>query len=226
MSVFTAAEPMTDAEWQEIKARSAQARRDRARRSRRHHAPTGQPRGRKRMNHRGDWLCLECRRYRHRDDFACPPSRQGLPWPWCRECVRVLDRWRPKYHRGTPEWHADLERRARQRRAQAQRERAERIHFVREAIAILRRRGLTKAEIVTLAGVSWSLLLAAERGQRLPDPNVARRFGILLWETRHLPTGDEPCFRRRLPHPELPALLARVGPQLAAYPVRSKWGRA
>ena len=50
-------------------------------------------------------------------------------------------------------------------------------------------------------------------------------FGVLLFETRHLPTGETPCYRRRLPHPELPALTARIAPQLAAWPMRSRWGR-
>lgn len=185
-----------------------------------------QPRGRTRMNARGQWLCVNCGAYRERYDFKCPPSRKGLPWPYCRDCVRTLDRLRPKYWRGTPEWEKDQARRARQQRAQARRERAERIQFVANAIDLLRRRGLTKSEVARLAGLSVGAMGVWERGERLPDPNVARRLGILLVETRHLPVGETPCCRRRLPHPELPALMACVAPRLAAYPVRTRWGRA
>ena len=92
-----------------------------------------------------------------------------------------------------------------------------------EAILLLRRRGFTKAEICKLAGVSFSTLLDWERKTRRVTPNGTGRLGLVLAATAHLPAGPEPCYRRRLPHPELAALLALLAPRLAAYPMRSRW---
>lgn len=176
-----------------------------------------------RRNARGHVLCLECRAWLEREAFACPPSRNGVPWPYCRDCVRVLERGRKKRIRGTAEWRADQERRARQQRRQQRARRKERQEFVAEAITVLRRRGLTKAEIVRLADVSFPNLLRWERQEQLPDPNVAHRLGALLLATATWPLGEEPVYRRRLPHPELPRLLERMEPVIARYPIRTKW---
>lgn len=178
-----------------------------------------------RVNARGDLFCFHCQRYQHPSAFrlCSPPS-----WPrprylsYCRECEAALNRLRWRGERRERQLRQRAERKRRQRQAQ-QRERRE---FVASAILILRRRGLTKMEIARLAGVSLQSLLRWERQQRRPDPSVAERFVILLRETAHLPLGDQPAYRRRRPHPELPALLARTGPQLARFPVRSKWRRA
>jgi hypothetical protein len=61
------------------------------------------------------------------------------------------------------------------------------------------------------------------RGERAPTSAVVERFIVLLRETAHLPPGKEPAYRRRLPHPELDALLERCRPKVLAFPVRSRW---
>jgi DNA-binding transcriptional regulator YiaG len=168
-------------------------------------------------------LCLQCDRWQERRHFATPPSRRGLPWPYCRECVRVIDRQRARSIRGTPEWTADMERRARQKRAQRTQEHAERREFVRVGILMLRRRGLTKSEVARVCDLSLSNLLRWERGQVVPDPNVARRVGELLLLTADWTLASEPTFRRRLPHPALPELAAGMCAVVERYPVRSRW---
>lgn len=178
---------------------------------------------RPRVNARGDVWCNHCEHYLPAHRFRRHPSRPAW-WPYCRDCTRVLDRQRARCIRGTPEWAAANADRLRRQRRQDAREQADRAAFVRDGIGILRRRGLTKAEIARLARVSHASLIVWERGERRPDPNVAARFGVLLRETAALPIGAEPAYRRRLPHPAYAGLVARVGPLVAAYPVRSTWG--
>lgn len=164
--------------------------------------------------------CHHCASYLPALRFRRHPSRAAW-WPYCRDCTRALDRKRARCIRGTPEWTAATADRIRRQRRQAAREQADRADFVRTGIGILRRRGFTKAEVARLAGVSFGALILWERGERRPDPNVAARFGVLLRETSALPIGTEPVFRRRLPHPAYAGLMARVGPLLAAYPMRA-----
>lgn len=110
----------------------------------------------------------------------------------------------------------------RQRRQDAQEQR-ERRRFVAEAIVLLGRRGLTRAEIARLTDVSFSSLIAWGKRARKITPQVEQRFSALVWETRTWPLAEEPVRRRRLPHPELPRLMAAMEPALARYPVRSAW---
>lgn len=183
---------------------------------------------RDRISARGEVWCFNCKTYLpgERFEWRHPPSwTKGRWWPHCRECTRQLDRLRRRNIRGTPEWKADQERRDRQQRAQNRREREERIRFAQEAIAIVRRRGLTKSEIARVTQTSLPSLLQWERGSVRCDPNVAARLGELLLATTGWPLGAEPCYRRRLPHPELPALLSRMSPVVARYPVRTKWAK-
>lgn len=169
----------------------------------------------------GIW-CYGCRSYRPSDEFGFPPSFGGRPTPECLACRNARDATRPKRRRGTPEWERDRERRVRDQRRQAAERAAERAAFVAGAIGTLRRRGLTKAEIRRLIGTTDGALLAWERRARRPTPNAAERFVVALRATAHLPTGPMPR-RRRIPHPELPALVERVAPTLAAFPLRSRW---
>lgn len=178
---------------------------------------------RTRLNARGQVRCLACDQWLSREAFACPPSRKGTPWPYCRPCVRAIDRQRKRSIRGTPEWQSDQERRARQQRAAQRARRKERVEFVSHAITVLRRRGLTKAEITRLADVSFTSLLKWERRETLPDPQVAERFGALLLAMAHLPLQETPEYRRRLPHPELPRLVTAMAPVIARSPVRTAW---
>ncbi len=183
------------------------------------------PKDRPRVNTRGDVWCFSCRQYLPSLRFRRHPSRPAW-WSYCRDCTRAIDRQRTRCIPGTPEWRAATEGRVRRKRRQRARERRGRVFFVRDAILLLRRRGFTKTEVAKLAGVSLGSLLKWEGGETVPDPNVAERFVVVLRETGHLPAGPTPEARRRLPHPELPTLLARCGPLVAAFPVRSRWKEA
>lgn len=184
----------------------------------------GKPRWTKeRLNARGQVLCLDCQRWMSRDAFACPPSRRGVPWPYCRECVRGIDRQRKRSIRGTREWQKDTERRVRQKRRQRANEQQQRREFVQHAILLLRRRGLTKADICRCTNVSFTTLLSWEQGKRRCDTNIDRRLGELLRLTSDFPLSDEPVYRRRLPHPALPGLIAMMAPIVERHPTRSRW---
>lgn len=177
-----------------------------------------------RYNARGDVWCNHCRRYLPPDRFKRHPSRTHTYWAYCRDCTRAMDRLRYRARVSTPEGRTEetgknVARRRRRRLA----ERRERVDFVKNAIAALRTRGLTKAEICRLGGVSLGGLLAWERGDRCPDPPIAERFVVLLRETVQLPSSSAPAYRRRTPHPAMAELLARCVPQVAAIPVRTKW---
>lgn len=183
----------------------------------------GVPARHKRRNARGDVWCNACRHYLTPAAFKRHPSRPHTFWAYCRACTREIDRARGRAKRRTAEGQEEqrraVARKARRRRA----EQLERARFVAEAIALLLRRGFTKADICRLADVSWGSLLAWERAERRVTPAVAERFAILLRATSHVATGPEPCPRRRRPHPELPMLIERVAPLVAAHPVRSRW---
>ncbi|HEY7119667.1 MAG TPA: helix-turn-helix transcriptional regulator [Tepidisphaeraceae bacterium] len=175
-----------------------------------------------RINARGHIYCFNCKQYLpgERFTFAHYPSwNKSRYWSSCRECTNELDRLRWSGKRRADN---NQQRLVRQRREHAS-ARLERTRFVAGAILLLRKRGLTKTEIAQLADVSLSSILDWERHLRRVTPAVAKRFGVLLSETRHLPTGKEPCYRRRLPHPELGDLLQRCRPQVRAFPVRSRW---
>lgn len=175
---------------------------------------------RPRFDGHGNAWCHHCNRYRAVETFPPHPSKPG-PWPYCFTCRRELDRLR-----WTGERRQRMNRqRVENQRRQSARERAERSEFVARAIVTLRRRGLTKSEIAKLADVSIQGVLKWERRDRPPTPAVAERFSIVLHATSHLPIGADSCCRRRLPHPELPALLARCRPLVAAFPVRTRWSR-
>jgi hypothetical protein len=180
-----------------------------------------------RYNGHGAVWCFNCRQYLPAERFrwANPPSWKGKAryWSYCRECEQALDRLRLRNIRGTDAWQRDQERRGRQQRAQNRREREERIRFAQDAIGLLRRRGLTKSEIARLTATSLPNLLQWERGTVRCDPNVAARLGELLLATADWPLADEPAYRRRLPHPELPRLMARMAPVIREFPVRSRW---
>jgi hypothetical protein len=190
----------------------------------------GAPARRPRYNARGDVWCPAHDRGKgaflqpHR--FKRHPLRPHTYWAYCRDCTIEIDRLRYRAKSRTPE--AQAQQRARtQRRAQQRKHRQrERRAFVAEAILLLRRRGLTKADICRLADVSFGGLLKWERDEVCPSPNVAARLSLLLRETAHLAAQPEPAYRRRTPHPETPALMARVAPRLAAYPLRSRWRTA
>lgn len=184
--------------------------------------PRRRPDRRPRINQRGEVLCHNCDRYLPADHFRwmdCPSIAKPRFWSYCYDCTRQLDRLRWRGERRERNNQTRIIRRRRQQAA----ERTERQHFVTTSIDLLRRRGFTKAEIAKLCGVSWTTLLSWERGERRVTMNGSRRIGIVVWETRYLKAGPEPCYRRRLPHPDLAMLLARIEPQLAPYPLRSRW---
>lgn len=124
--------------------------------------------------------------------------------------------------RGDRREKANADRVAAKRREQQGR-RAEQGSLVRGAILTIRRRGLTKSEIVRLVDTSFTSLLNWERGEQTPTTQIVERFIALLRETSYLPLGDEPEFRRRLPHPDFEMLMERMQPKVIAFPVRSRW---
>lgn len=176
-----------------------------------------------RTNARGDVWCCNCETYLPPTRFRRHPSRPHRWWSYCRDCTKELDRFREKRRRGTEAWRADTERRVRQKREQSRRERAQRRAFATEAIRLLRRRGFTKAEIARLARTAIQSVLAWEAGTRRVTPNAADRLGVLLRHTAAYRAGKEPEYRRRLPHPDLPWLLAATEAEMAALPLRSRW---
>lgn len=172
-----------------------------------------------RFDGHGNVRCSACTRYRPGDEFGWPPSLKGRPTSYCHGCQRILDRMR---WRGERRARANAQRLIHQKRQQ-QGERQERIAVVQGAILTLRKRGLTKTDVARLADTTLQSLLFWERGDRAPTSAVVERFLIVLRETAHLPLGTEPAYRRRLPHPELDALLERCRPKVLAFPVRSRW---
>jgi hypothetical protein len=172
-----------------------------------------------RINGHGLVRCSACQRWQDRSEYGYPPSLKGRPTAYCHTCQREIDRLRWRGERRELGNH----RRVVQKRTERQGNRQERTRFVKNAILTLRRRGLTKAEIVKLADVTWPRLLVWERGDALPDPQVAKRFVVLLRETAYLPLAKEPVYRRRLPHPDFDTLMERCRPKVLAFPMRSRW---
>jgi hypothetical protein len=114
----------------------------------------------------------------------------------------------------------------RQKRQQ-QAARTEKTDYAVNALLTLRKRGLTKADITRLTGLSLTSVLEIERRERRGTAPVVERLTLALLETAHMPTGKKPAFRRRLPLPGFGELVARVRPLMDAYPTRSRWkGRA
>lgn len=174
------------------------------------------------VNAAGDVRCSHCARYLPSTSFRWldPPSFKKPRWAaYCTPCQRELDRLR---------WTGDRRERLNKRRLVNQRKqqqatRQEKNDFGVNAILALRKRGLTKRDIVALVGISRTLLLDVEaRRCRVTTP-LAERFRIALLETSHLPTGSVPAFRRRKPLPGLDELVARVRPLMDGYPLRSRW---
>lgn len=179
----------------------------------------GTPVRNQRINAVGDVWCNACERYRDPLNFRRHPQRPHTWWAYCIDCTRELDRMR---WRGERREKSNQVRGERQKQQQAN-ERRSRRFFVTNAIELLRKRGLTKAEICRLGGFTWTSLLAWERGERRVTSNACQRFVILLRETQHLPTGATPAYRRRLPIPGFDNLVERVTPLIGQYPLRSRW---
>lgn len=183
----------------------------------------GVPKRHQRRDARGNVWCNNCERYLHPDNFKRHPLRPHTYWAYCKACVIEIDRLRYRIKAKTPEGKAAQSARTKRRAAQRKREQRERAEFVRDAITLLRRRGLTKSDISRAADVSLGNLLTWERGENRPDPSVAARLGELLRITADWPPTAEPAYRRRLPHPAADTLAAAMAPVIAAYPIRSRW---
>ena len=183
----------------------------------------GVPERHARYNHRSDVWCNNCKHYLPAARFKRHPLRPHTYWAYCRECTRTLDRMRYRAKAKTAAGKAAQSARIERRRRERQLDQAERRRFVRDAIALLRQRGLTKSDIGRIARVSIGSLLDWERAKRRPDPSIADRFAVLLRETADLPLGATPSYRRRKPHPDLEVLIARCAPDLDRYPIRTAW---
>lgn len=182
----------------------------------------GIPERHQRYDARGRVWCTNCKQYLEADHFKRHPQRPHTFWSYCKDCTRVLDRLR---------WTGDRQRRHNESRTRRQKQRTslelrERRDFVADAIRLLGRRGFTLTDVSKLAGVSLTSVYEWRDKARRVTPNAAERFAVVLRATAHLPNGDQPAYRRRRPHPELEGLIARLGPELARYPLRSRWGSA
>jgi transcriptional regulator with XRE-family HTH domain/predicted Fe-S protein YdhL (DUF1289 family) len=177
-----------------------------------------------RYNARGEVWCNRCDRYQGAENFKRHPSRPHTYWSYCKVCTRELDRERYARKTSTLEGaQAVLDSRLARNRRQRRAEFAERRKFLKESIQLLRRRGLTKAEIVRLTDTTHGNLLNWERGAtKRPTKAVCDRFAIVVRETAELPLG-EPIHRRRIPHPAMSELLARCLPKVRAIPLRDSW---
>ncbi len=177
-----------------------------------------------RYNARGDVWCNRCQRYQGAENFKRHPSRPHTYWSYCKVCTREVDRARYAKKTSTLEGALEvLEDHNRSKRRRMQREFAGRRRFLVDSISLLRRRGLTKAEIVRLTDTTFGNLLKWERGECLkPTKAVCERFAIVVRESGALPAG-EPVYRRRLPHPAMGELLARCLPLVEAVPIRNAW---
>lgn len=175
---------------------------------------------RKRINAAGDVWCPRCRRYLPHDAFYFRRAR-NQPYPYCKACDRALKKAREA--RYSEDRYLDyLRYRTTKRRKARASEHLERRRFVAGAIATLGRRGCTQAMIAALFGTSPATIGAWAKHTRLPVPNAAARFAVLLRETAHLPEGPEPV-RRVRPFAGFDELVARVRPKVLAFPIRSKW---
>lgn len=184
----------------------------------------GSPKRHARYNARGEVWCNNCQRYLHGEAFKRHPSRPHTYWAYCIECTGVMDRMRYSAKVSTASGREAVQTsRNKARRRRRGQELRDRRKFVQEAIGLLLRRGLTKAEVCRLTGTSFGSVIAWEHADRNVCPQVAERFGALLGATSHLRTGSEPCRRRRQPHPELPQLSQIMSEVIDRYPVRSRW---
>lgn len=176
-----------------------------------------------RYDARGHVWCFHCRQYLPALRFARHPYHEDKYWSYCRECTRWIDRHRARSIRGTEEHAEATDDRLRRKQKQNRKEQRERRNFVADAITLLGRRGLTRAEICRLCDVSFTSLIAWTKQTRKVTRNVEHRFGEILRLTHGFPLAAEPVHRRRLPHPEMPRLLSAMAPALERYPVRSSW---
>jgi DNA-binding transcriptional regulator YiaG len=177
-----------------------------------------------RYNARGDVWCNRCERYLGAENFKRHPNRPGTYWAYCKPCTREIDRERYAKRTSTIEGAiAELDRKNQRKQRLTKERMAERRKFLKESILLLRRRGLTKAEIVRLTDTTFGNLLKWERGEmQRPTEAICRRFGVVVRATHGFPLG-EPAHRRRLPHPAMAELLAICMPQIEAIPVRNSW---
>lgn len=179
----------------------------------------GIPERHPRINGRGEVWCNNCRQYRPTSDFRRHPQRPHTWWAYCKPCTRELDRLR---------WRGDRRQRLNTQRIANQRRKrqvafAERRRFLADTIDLLLRRGLTISEIGRLTGIGLSNIYKYQASEtRRPTEAVTARFEQLLRLTMDWPLG-EPARRRRIPHPEIPALTAAMASTIAAHPVRSSW---
>jgi len=185
----------------------------------------GAPVRHSRFNAHGDIWCNRCEHYRDVTDFKRHPSRPGTYWSYCKPCTREIDRERYARRTSTLEGAlADLEKRYQRKERQRQREFGARRRFLVESISLLRRRGLSKAEIARLTDTTFGNLLRWERGEcERPTKAVCDRFVVVVRETAHLPIGEPVRGHGRRPHPAMGELLARCLPQVEAIPVRNAW---
>jgi DNA-binding XRE family transcriptional regulator len=132
---------------------------------------------RPRIDARGDVWCHACRRYLMTTMFV-RSEKGGSGWrSYCVPCEREMDRVR--YRLRTTE----IKRHAQRRRRDEQ---AKRRELVSDAIKLLRRRGLSKADIARLIDAKRHSIPAWERGDRLPKPTTVKRIMDGLRATRHL----------------------------------------
>lgn len=192
-----------------------------------HRARVAESQRRRRLpDARGNLKCHHCTRWLPATMFRLlsPPSFPRPRWEsYCVCCRRELDRLRWAGERRETNNKARVVNQRKQQRAARQAKN----DFGVAAVLTLRKRGLTKADIRRLLGVSWNALLAVEARRCRVTAPMAGRFVVALRETAHLPTGAEPAYRRRKPLPGFAELVARVRPLMDAYPLRSRWtGRA
>jgi hypothetical protein len=185
----------------------------------RHLKPTRPPR----INARGDVRCSHCKQYLPAHQFRPHPGRPGKLWTYCMTCSMVREYRRKRNEPGTPESRAAIDRGVERKRRRRRKDQRDRNDFVRSGIELLGRRGFTKAKTCKLLGISYGNLLKWERGEANVSPNGGHRVAVALKETAYLAAGIEPCRGRRLPHPDLAMLLARIVPQLEPYPLRNRW---
>lgn len=151
------------------------------------------------------------------------PARKGRPHAYCRTCENQIRKERRFREESDPaRYAASLAYRSGKRRKDRQAEQMERRRFVANAITTLGRRGCTQSMIARLFDTTPATIGEWARRSRLPVPNAAARFALLLRETAHLPEGPEPV-RRIKPFAGFEELVARVRPKVLVFPIRSRW---
>lgn len=177
-----------------------------------------------RFNARGDAWCNRCQRYLPVYEFKRHPSRPGTLWSYCKPCVLVIDRERYRKSTSTLAGAIAVLSKRYERKKRHQREvREERIAFIENAITVLRKRGFTLSHIARLTGIKVTNFYQWQKRASRPSRNAERRFGLALQATAHIPIGETPAYRLRLPHPELHTLCEQLAPELTKYPMRSAW---